>query len=271
MSKALVIKGADYSATKIKTVEFLIQNHCESIALSESSLSLNTLESQTLTATILPEDCTDVLTWDSSDTDVVSVEDGILTINGLGTATITATCGEQSASCAISVDNIEITTGWEWGFAFLNATTNDFGTANVPNDYSKIYYGDEVPLDSTRYRLSRSASFVGDFNVAPTILPSGVGSVRFESANMAGSYSVLFYDSAQRSGSTANALMLQGYKQNAPSSGVVDKTFNVPEGADSFTIGLQYKTTYSASDNADTVASEKGTKFILMHDAVETE
>ena len=138
MSKAIVIKDADYSATKIKTVEFLEKVHCESVTLSESSLSLNTLDSQTLTATILPEDCTDVLTWESSDTDIVSVEDGVLTISGLGTATITATCGEQSASCAISVDNIEII-DFEFGSAENSNGNDNFATGNVPSSYKKVY------------------------------------------------------------------------------------------------------------------------------------
>lgn len=271
MAKTIIIRTVDFSENRLAQVTLTEQVPCTGISLSQSSLSLNTLTTQTLTATVNPEDCTEEVVWTSSDETIATVDGGVITLIGLGTVTITATCGSHSASCAITVDNIEIATGWEWGFAFLNNTSNDFGTANVPNDYSKIYYGDEIPLDSTRYRLSRSSSFVGDFNVAPTMLPNGVGSVRFESANMTGSYSVLFYDSAQRSGSTVNALILQGYKQNAPSSGIVDSTFNVPEGADSFTIGLQYKTTYSASDNADTVASEKGTKFILMHDAVATE
>ena len=58
----------------------------------------------TLTATVMPEDATDkTVTWTSSEPGVVSVENGELTFGYMGTATITATAGEFSASCTVTV------------------------------------------------------------------------------------------------------------------------------------------------------------------------
>ena len=58
----------------------------------------------TLTATVLPENASDkTVTWTSSEPGVASVVDGILSFGYMGSATITATAGEFSASCTVTV------------------------------------------------------------------------------------------------------------------------------------------------------------------------
>lgn len=76
----------------------------ESIELSKSSIKLNVGESETLIATIKPDDATDkTVTWKSSNTGVATVEDGVIKGVGIGTATITATVGDKSATCSVTV------------------------------------------------------------------------------------------------------------------------------------------------------------------------
>lgn len=104
MSKALVISGADFSTNKIETITLEDPIPCTGIALSQSSMSATSLGVVgTLTATLTPSDTTDQVVWTSSDTDIATVADGVVTAVGLGTATITATCGNQSATCSVSV------------------------------------------------------------------------------------------------------------------------------------------------------------------------
>ena len=79
-----------------------------SISLDKSILTLAVGENETLTATILPTDATvKEIVWNSSDENIVTVVDGIVTAVGLGTATITATADgtNLSASCQVSVLN----------------------------------------------------------------------------------------------------------------------------------------------------------------------
>lgn len=77
----------------------------ESVTLDEEALELTEGNTATLTATVAPEDATDkTVTWSSDNMDVATVdENGLVTAVAEGTANITATAGEQSAACAVSV------------------------------------------------------------------------------------------------------------------------------------------------------------------------
>ena len=76
---------------------------CEAISLSKSSLTLNTKQSQTLTATLTPSNTTDPVYWSIDKPSIASIIDGVITPISDGTATVTATCGTKSATCAIAV------------------------------------------------------------------------------------------------------------------------------------------------------------------------
>ena len=58
----------------------------------------------TLSATVLPADATDKsVVWSSSEMVAASVKEGVVTALSVGTATITASAGEQSALCEVTV------------------------------------------------------------------------------------------------------------------------------------------------------------------------
>ncbi|MDE6379854.1 MAG: Ig-like domain-containing protein [Muribaculaceae bacterium] len=92
----------------------------ESVTLSASSLELKVGQSQTLTATVAPSAVADMpVSWTSSDSQVVTVEGGVVTAVSIGSATVTASCGGQSATCTVSVvrtpvESISLSaTSWE--------------------------------------------------------------------------------------------------------------------------------------------------------------
>ena len=78
----------------------------ESIELSKASVELNVGESETLIATVKPDNATDkTVTWSSSAAEIASVDqNGKVTAIKEGTATITAKAGGKEASCEITVD-----------------------------------------------------------------------------------------------------------------------------------------------------------------------
>ena len=76
------------------------------VTLDKSALSLTPGKSETLTATVAPNDATNQnVTWSSNNSDVATVTDGKVTAVKAGTATITVTTadGNKTASCNVTV------------------------------------------------------------------------------------------------------------------------------------------------------------------------
>ena len=112
-----------------KTASYKITVHVpvESITLDKESATLFIGDTLTLTATVTPDTATDKsITWTSSNGTVATVDqNGKVTAKSVGTATITAKAGEQSANCTITVKQKVAATGVE----ILNAPeTLDYGT-----------------------------------------------------------------------------------------------------------------------------------------------
>ena len=77
----------------------------DEVRLDETELTVNKGETRSLVATVLPEDASDkTITWSSSNSQIARVSaDGEITAVSVGTCTITATAGEKSASCQVTV------------------------------------------------------------------------------------------------------------------------------------------------------------------------
>lgn len=109
MSKALVIKGANFALNKVETIELSEPIPCIGLSVSPSTVLFTALDAtQQLTVTKTPADTTDTVSYVSSNESVVTVSSsGLVTCVGVGSATITATCGTQTATCSITA-TIEI-------------------------------------------------------------------------------------------------------------------------------------------------------------------
>ena len=78
-----------------------------SITLSEESVRILWDETTTITATVSPASMTDAVNWTVDDAEVVSIQPngGSVTVRGerIGSATVTAYIGDESASCEVAV------------------------------------------------------------------------------------------------------------------------------------------------------------------------
>lgn len=74
-----------------------------SVTLNKTELTLEEGANETLTTTILPEDCNQKAVWTTSDATVATVSSGRVVAVKAGTATITVTVGEKTATCAVTV------------------------------------------------------------------------------------------------------------------------------------------------------------------------
>ena len=107
-SAHIVAKAGDKQATCTVTVI----KRVSSISLDQNSLTLLVGKSSTLMVTVLPEDATDkTVTWESYDTNVATVENGVVKGIDVGWTTITATAGNVSATCSVLVV-LDSADGW---------------------------------------------------------------------------------------------------------------------------------------------------------------
>ena len=80
----------------------------QSVSLSDAALTLSEGESQTLTATVLPVNATNkTVAWSVSPTGFATVVNGKVTANKAGICTVTAVAGSKSASCTVTVTEVE--------------------------------------------------------------------------------------------------------------------------------------------------------------------
>ena len=174
MGYALKLSDVNFSSVALDQVQFIDDTHCTGIELDQDTLTFDSVgETKTLVATLTPAYTTDPLTWASSNENVASVVDGVVTIHGIGTATITATCGEQSATASITQASIKPENGSKLlaGYApdeylsrvILNAVSgqNAIGQDYDGNEKLRVSNGDTnniqmipVPYGATKAKVS---------------------------------------------------------------------------------------------------------------------
>lgn len=100
--------NVSYVPTVLSGSTLTIVNPCTGITLDKDTLTIARSETATLTATVEPADTTDKVVWSSKDDNIAIVKDGVVTAVGLGETTITAACGDKTASCKVTVTKATI-------------------------------------------------------------------------------------------------------------------------------------------------------------------
>ena len=151
-----------------------------SVTLNKTSLSFSTLNStQTLTATVKPDNATDkTVTWSSNDTSVATVSSsGVVTSKGSGTATITATAGEKSATCRVTVTLAVLPTSISLDVTSLLLAVNE----------SKTITATILPANATNktvtWTVSDSFASVSSEGVVKGVLANGNVTVTARTSN----------------------------------------------------------------------------------------
>ena len=101
--------NVSYVPTVLSGSTLTIVNPCTGITLDKDTLTIARGETATLTATVEPADTTDKVVWSSADKTIATVENGVVNAVGLGETTITATCGNQTASSKVIVNKAFLT------------------------------------------------------------------------------------------------------------------------------------------------------------------
>lgn len=109
-----VIAAKTVDGNKIASCEVTVVIPATEVVLNKTISVLEQGDTDTLTANVLPLNATDRnVIWTSSDDNIVSVDNGIITAKEPGSAVITARCGNVSAVCVVNVGvkysaNIEV-------------------------------------------------------------------------------------------------------------------------------------------------------------------
>lgn len=124
----------DYNATADKAIIQSWMNEVTSITLNQSTVSISGVGTQQLVATTVPAGAT--VTWSSSDSSIATVSSsGLISSVNNGTCTITATAGNKTATCAVTVSGI--TVSYSVTNNLTNCTTsNSAATASGGDSYT---------------------------------------------------------------------------------------------------------------------------------------
>ena len=165
----------------VATCEFVIEQPVTSVSLDYTDVTLKIGETLRLTSTVLPKDATNKeLTWVSSNTSVVTVEDGLLTAVAGGDAAVlvqsvdsgvTALCNvkvyQPVTSVTISSEVMEVRRGTDfWLYATANPSNADNPAISWSSSNSNV-----ATVDSTGKVTTLDA---GETTITATSIDTGV-------------------------------------------------------------------------------------------------
>lgn len=128
------------SATCVVTVSPIV---VRSVTLDEHAITLEVEGTQTLTATVLPDDATDpTVTWTSNDETIATVEAGVVTAVAAGTTVIRAVAGDAADSCVVTVVVPEPKIG---DYFYSDGTWSDGGLVSIEADGLNPVWADVKP------------------------------------------------------------------------------------------------------------------------------
>ena len=139
------------------------------VSLNKTSETLYVGDTVTLEATVTPDTVTDTnVTWTSDKTDVATVENGNVTAVAAGTATITATAGEKSDTCTVTVkDKYVLTVTADKNTLYYNGTGAD-KTATLTPTLTKNG-GELVSTDGYSIEVTPNSSTLSATNNKVTV------------------------------------------------------------------------------------------------------
>lgn len=121
-----------------------------SVTLSTNSLEMEETDVETLVATVSPENATNqTITWTSSNSEVATVNEGVITAVKSGTAVITVTTedGSFTDTCNVVVTEKEVSSVDDLSNAITNGATNVVLTSNITVNDSELNLGNVETFD----------------------------------------------------------------------------------------------------------------------------
>ena len=141
------------------TVNIKAATAVESVSLNESALSMNTGDTANLTATVTPAEANQNVVWSTSNSEVATVENGVVTAVAAGTATIKATSASDEtkfAECEVTVTKVIPVTSISWDIVNANSELKYEESLKVQVNQANVYI---VNADDVGKTISLTASY----------------------------------------------------------------------------------------------------------------
>lgn len=259
MSKALVIEGANFTANKIETIVIEESIPCTSIILSEDSVQFSAIgETRNITATVAPVDTTESIRWLSSNEDVAVVTNGSIECVGVGTAVITAICGEETASCDVTST---VTVNVDSAYSHTNGLYADATdlSSSPAKDYvnAKSNNRGRVYFSATNVLGGKLAYGGGDGTVIegayPMPIPNGASHIAITKPEHAPYLRLVCLNSQEAPTHTVAPRTEAKVVAHVYSTSGSTAEIDIPDTADSFAFGIYAETGYTGEQITDAV------------------
>ena len=176
MARALVIKNADFSTNKVATVTFS-DIKCTGVTLTPATLTVTERDAVEFEYSLTPVNTTDFCVWTSSDESVATIDNGIMTIWGIGQTTIRLRCGKASGECVVTCDLYEdpyLTCGY--------ITSSTVGEAIATSNSGKRFmlccaYGENAFENKMTYNKQTNNNYYEANGVVPIIIPNNTDKI----------------------------------------------------------------------------------------------
>ena len=260
MANALVIKGTNFSANKLTTVTFG-ETPCTGISIDQSSISIGSFDDVEVEYTVTPANTTDPIIWESSNENVLTIADGVITPVGIGTSTITVSCGEFNDTAEVTV-SIEVVPDWQYASLTLSQVSTSIMVYSTDISHNKVTsFGSGDEKSTYRLILSNGSAVDNPYFIK---IPNNTAKVKISatSPNLLendGSYWSHRIDWVHDAPSghpsyPQSAEYVTSNQFNARSALPIE--FSIPEGADAFIVSMKTVNTYASEDDASVVAED---------------
>lgn len=234
MSRALVIKGANFETNRVAHVNFS-GVPCTAVAFNSATYNVDSMSVGTeMVITKTPADTTDEAVFSVSDSTVARVEGNMLYAVGFGTATVTVTCGSATATATITVSSITFTP------EKLNGriqALSSWGDVN-PLQYTANSSYDAFARSSSDVPVTAPERITGDIKPCVILIPANTYKIRIESPTKTNWQITVRYtttDSNLSYGGIYYAKFISSKTYLVPSTSANYTEFtDIPSGADSF-------------------------------------
>ncbi len=140
----------------------------DAVTISPTSMTLNVGGATgTIIATVSPVNATNkTVTWVSSDTDVATVANGVVTAKTAGIVSITATAGGKTAACTVTVESSEADFTFNAGTKTITGYTGSGGVVVIPST-----------INGVEVNIIGDGAFSGRTGLTSIILPDSLTSI----------------------------------------------------------------------------------------------